>query len=128
MLRPSKTNVRPCWCNWTASGLENRPLSWLTAWAQQQGNLPPIRLSEYWSDIDSANLSLSGRTPLQGHHAILSFMDELGKASRDQALWKEQRQRFLVQYQNDTQDAWYRFLQNSLLSAQTRLKTHGEGG
>ena len=107
-------------------GLENRPLSWLTAWAQQQGNLPPIQLSEYWSDIDSANLSLSGAHTLQGHHAILSFMDELGKASRDQALWKEQRQRFLVQYQNDTQDAWYRFLQNSLLSAQTRLKTHGE--
>ncbi len=58
---------------------------------------------------------------------ILSFMDELGKASRDQALWKKRTAPTLLgEYQNDTQDAWYRFLQNSLLSAQTRLKTHGE--
>jgi len=29
-------------------------------------------------------------------------------------------------YQSETQDAWYRFIQSSLLSAQTRLKTHSD--
>jgi len=107
-------------------GLENRPLSWLTAWAEQQGNLPPIQLSEYWTDVDNAGLSLSGAYTLQGHTAILGFIDELGRASRDQTLWKAQRVRFLDQYQSDTQDAWYRFIQNCLLSAQTRLKTRAD--
>ncbi len=107
-------------------GMENRPLSWLTAWAEQQGNLPPIQLSEYWPDVDNTGLNLSGAYTLQGHNAILGFIDELGKASRDQTLWKGQRARFLEQYQNDTQDAWYRFLQNCLISSQTRLKTRAD--
>lgn len=107
-------------------GLENRPLGWLTAWADQQGNLPPILLSEYWSDTDNPGLSLSGAYTAQGHSAILGFIDELGRASRDQTLWKAQRVKFLEQYQSDTQDAWYRFIQGSLLSAQTRLKTRSD--
>ena len=53
-------------------------------------------------------------------------MDELGLASRDSALWETQRVKFLDQYRSDTQDAWYRFLQGSLLSAQTRLKNRGD--
>ncbi|WP_426117068.1 type VI secretion protein IcmF/TssM N-terminal domain-containing protein [Pseudomonas sp. DSP3-2-2] len=107
-------------------GLENRPLGWLTAWAEQQGNLPPILLREYWTDTDNPNLSLSGAYTAQGHSAILGFIDELGLASRDQTLWKAQRVKFLEQYQSDTQDAWYRFIQGSLLSAQTRLKTRSD--
>ncbi|NWD58221.1 hypothetical protein HX878_26255 [Pseudomonas veronii] len=107
-------------------GLEGRPLTWLKAWAELQGNLQPIRLTEYWSDSDNPGLSLSGAYTLQGHSAIFAFMDELGLASRDSALWKTQRVKFLDQYQSDTQDAWYRFIQGSLLSAQTRLKTRSD--
>ncbi|MGS0737493.1 type VI secretion protein IcmF/TssM N-terminal domain-containing protein [Pseudomonas sp. GG8] len=107
-------------------GLEGRPLTWLTAWADFQGNLQPILLSEYWADTDNPGLSLSGAFTLQGHSAILGFIDELGRASRDQNVWKAQRIRFLDQYQSDTQDAWYRFIQGSLLSAQTRLKTRSD--
>lgn len=107
-------------------GLENRPLAWLIAWAEQQGNLPPMMLSEYWVDVDNPDFSLSGAYTLEGHNAILSFIDELGRASRGQTLWQAQRVRFLEQYQNDTQDAWYRFIQGSLLSAQTRLKTRSD--
>lgn len=107
-------------------GLEGRPLAWLTAWADLQGNLQPILLSEYWTDTDNPGLSLSGAYTLQGHGAIFGFIDELGRASRDQTLWKAQRVKFLEQYQSDTQDAWYRFIQGSLLSAQTRLKTRSD--
>ncbi|EPJ84402.1 hypothetical protein CFII64_14200 [Pseudomonas sp. CFII64] len=107
-------------------GLEGRPLVWLTEWADLQGNLPPIQLSEYWTDTDNPNLSLSGAYTAQGHSAILGFIDELGLASRDQTLWKAQRVKFLEQYQSDTQDAWYRFIQGSLLSSQTRLKTRSD--
>ncbi|WP_240500372.1 type VI secretion protein IcmF/TssM N-terminal domain-containing protein [Pseudomonas syringae] len=106
--------------------LENRPLDWLTAWAEQQGNLPPILLSEYWTDTDTPNLSISGAYTSEGHSAILGFIDELGRASRDQALWKDRRVKFLQQYRSDTQDAWYAFIKGSLLSAQTRLKTRSD--
>lgn len=106
--------------------LESRDLSWLTAWAELQDDLQPMLLSEYWTDTDNPNLSLSEAYTLQGHNAILGFFDELGRASRDQTLWKAQRVKFLDQYQSDTQDAWYRFIQGSLLSAQTRLKTRSD--
>ncbi|WP_426143664.1 type VI secretion protein IcmF/TssM N-terminal domain-containing protein [Pseudomonas sp. DWP3-1-2] len=106
--------------------LESRDLSWLTAWAELQDDLQPILLSEYWTDTEHPNVSLSEAYTSQGHNAILGFFDELGRASRDQTLWKAQRAKFLDQYQSDTQDAWYRFIQDSLLSAQTRLKNRSD--
>ncbi|WP_339560942.1 type VI secretion system protein [Pseudomonas sp. EA_65y_Pfl1_P113] len=103
-------------------GLESRPQTWLTAWAEQQSNLSPMRLSEYWSDNSNPDLELSSAYTLQGHNAILGFIEEIGRASRDQHLWERQRERFLSQYQEDTQNAWYQFIQRFLLSAQTRLE------
>jgi len=107
-------------------GLEERPLEWLTAWAEQQGNLPPVRLSEYWVDTDHPDVQISGAYTVQGSEAILSFIDELGRASRDQALWITQRDRFLAQYRSEAQDAWYQFIQRFLLSSQTRLGSRAE--
>jgi len=107
-------------------GLENRPLAWLTAWAEQQGDLPPVRLREYWTDTKNPDLNISGAYTSEGSAAILGFIDELGQASRNQALWKTQRERFLAQYNNNTQDAWYQFIQKFLLSAQTRLSVHAD--
>jgi type VI secretion system protein ImpL len=107
-------------------GLEHRPLEWLNAWAEQQGNLPPVRLSEYWIDSDHPDVLISGAYTTQGSEAILGFMTELGHASRNQALWTAQRGRFLEQYRSDAQDAWYQFIQRFLLSAQTRLTSRAE--
>ncbi|MGE8186818.1 type VI secretion protein IcmF/TssM N-terminal domain-containing protein [Pseudomonas sp. NPDC086278] len=107
-------------------GLEQRSQEWLTAWAEQQGNLPPVRLSEYWVDPDHPDVMISGAYTIQGSEAILAFMDELGRASRDQALWSTQRDRFLAKYRSDTQDAWYQFIQRFVLSAQTRLGSRAE--
>ena len=107
-------------------GLENLPLTWLTAWADLQGNLPPMRLSDYWNDPDTPDVSLAGAYTLAGRDAILGFIDELGRASRDQKLWKSQRERFLKQYDSDTQDAWYQFIQRFLLASSSRLTSRAD--
>ncbi|MBF7729555.1 type VI secretion protein IcmF/TssM N-terminal domain-containing protein [Pseudomonas sp. N040] len=107
-------------------GLENLPLSWLTAWADLQGNLPPIRLTDYWPDADTADIKLNGAYTIAGRDAILGFIDELGKASRDQQLWKAQRARFLTQYDSDTQDAWYQFIQQFLLASRNHLDSRAD--
>ncbi len=107
-------------------GLENLPLDWLTAWADLQGNLPPMRLTDFWHDPDTPAVSLAGAYTLAGRSAILSFIDELGRASRDQSLWSSQRDRFLTQYDHAAQDAWYQFIQRFLLASSTRLDSRAD--
>lgn len=107
-------------------GLENLPLTWLTAWADMQGNLPPKRLTDYWPAADTPDIQLNGAYTIAGRDAILGFIDELGKASRDQQLWKAQRERFLTQYRSDTQDAWYQFIQQFLQASKDHLNSRAD--
>lgn len=107
-------------------GLENQPLTWLTAWADLQGGLPPLRLSDFWPHSDTPNIQLDGAYTLAGNDAILGFIDEIGKASRDQALWKTQRAKFLTQYDSDTQDAWYQFIQQFLQASRSHLDSRAD--
>lgn len=106
--------------------LEHRPLDWLTAWADQQGELPPILIGDYLTGTDIPNLRISGAYTFEGHRAILGFFDEVGRASRDQELWKDRRVAFLQQYSSNAQDIWYSFIKGGLLSAQARLKTRSD--
>lgn len=107
-------------------GLASRPLSWLVTWAEQQTDLPKIRYSDYMGDPDQPNGALPRAFTAEGHNAILAFIDELIAATRSEALWKDQRDRFLTQYQNDTQDAWYRFIEGFLLVDQRRMASQAE--
>jgi type VI secretion system protein ImpL len=107
-------------------GLENLPLTWLTALADLHGNLPPIRLTDYWADIDVPDVTLAGAYTIAGRTEILGFIDELGRASRDQSVWKSQRERFLTQYDSDTQDSWYQFLQRFLLASHSHLDSRAD--
>nr|WP_314488904.1 type VI secretion protein IcmF/TssM N-terminal domain-containing protein [uncultured Pseudomonas sp.] len=107
-------------------GLANRPLSWLVTWAEQQTNLPTIRYSDYMEDPDQPNAALPRAFTVEGRAAILGFIDELIAATRSQAMWKDQRERFLTRYNTDTQDAWYRFIEGYLLVDQKRMASQAE--
>lgn len=107
-------------------GLGSRPLSWLEAWAEQQSRLPKIRYSDYMQDSDQPDASLPRAYTAEGQRAILEFIDELSNATRNESLWKDQRERFLIQYQNDTQDAWFRFIEGYLLVDQQRMASEAE--
>ena len=95
-------------------GLANRPLSWLEAWADQQSQLPSLRYSDFMPVPPAADAALPRAFTVEGRKAILGFIDEWASAVGNQADWKNQREHFLVQYQNDTQDAWYRFIEGYL--------------
>lgn len=95
-------------------GLATRSLSWLEAWADQQSQLPSLRYSDFMQVPPSADAALPRAFTVEGRNAILGFIDEWVCAMGNQAEWKNQREHFLVQYQNDTQDAWYRFIEGYL--------------
>lgn len=101
--------------------LESRSDTWLIAWAEQHGKLPPIRLSEYWSDEANPPVTLPGAYTSQGQDAVLKLLEEVGHARRDNKSWAAAHERLLSEYQADTQSAWYQFIQRFLLSSKTRL-------
>ncbi len=107
-------------------GLANRSLSWLEAWADQQPQLPTLRYSDYSQLPKDADAALPRAFTVEGRSAILGFIDELIAATGNQALWKNQREHFLVQYQNDTQDAWYRFIEGYLSMDQARMTSQAQ--
>ncbi|GLR37871.1 hypothetical protein GCM10011247_32690 [Pseudomonas plecoglossicida] len=103
--------------------LDNRSASWLVAWAEQHGSLPPMRLGEYWADEAAPSVTLPGAYTSLGHHAVLKLLNELAQAHRDQPRWSDQQARLLNEYEADAQSAWYQFIQRFLLNDETRLSS-----
>ncbi|PWF24804.1 type VI secretion protein IcmF/TssM N-terminal domain-containing protein [Corticimicrobacter populi] len=92
-------------------GLSARSPTWLLAWADLQGDLRPITLSDFWMipyDPFAPQIP-AGLTP-DGTHAIQRFVDEMAQAMpQDGAAWQSRREELERRFRQASFDAWYRF-------------------
>lgn len=94
--------------------LEQLPVNWLLAWAQDQDELQAIGAEDV--GMAPAGVSLSLAFTLQGRDAIRGFLDELGRAGVAMATV----QRLHRQYHAEALVAWHGFAQGLLDASYAR--------
>jgi type VI secretion system protein ImpL len=90
--------------------LTERSTRWLYAWVDMQGNLKPVRLTDFWNIPDRPGLPFipAALTP-EGERAAAGFLDELGRATGDTKEWAQRRKEFEQHYRSAGLEAWYEF-------------------
>jgi type VI secretion system protein ImpL len=90
--------------------LTDRSIDWIYAWVQLQGNLKPVRLTDFWNIPDRPDLPYipAALTP-DGVRSATAFLDEAGRASGNTRDWSKRRQEFQQHYQSAGVEAWYEF-------------------
>lgn len=90
--------------------LTERSRGWLYAWVDLQGNLRPVRLTDFWDIAAQPGRPYvpAALTPA-GEQAVSSFAAELGRASGNSELWAERSKEFRQNYLQAGLDAWYAF-------------------
>ncbi|HTK01901.1 MAG TPA: type VI secretion protein IcmF/TssM N-terminal domain-containing protein [Bordetella sp.] len=90
--------------------LTDRSTRWIYAWVDMQGNLKPVRMSDFWDIADRPGLPFipAALTP-EGERAASGFLDELGRATGDTTEWADRRKEFQQHYQSAGLEAWFEF-------------------
>lgn len=103
--------------------LDKRSRDWMYAWVALQGNLMPVRLTDFWNipALPDQPFIPAALTPA-GEQAVGNFMRELGQASGDSALWEQRSRELRQRFQQAGLDAWYAFA-DAFSSAPTQLAT-----
>lgn len=90
--------------------LTGRSTQWLYAWVDLQGNISPVRLTDFWSIPDRPGLPYipAALTP-DGERDASRFLDELGHASGNPTEWSGRRKEFQRHFQDVGLETWYEF-------------------
>jgi type VI secretion system protein ImpL len=90
--------------------LTDRSIRWIYAWVDLQGNLKPVRLTDFWNIPDRPDFPVipAALTP-DGARSASGFLDELGRASGNTAEWTKRRREFQQHFQSAGLEAWYEF-------------------
>jgi type VI secretion system protein ImpL len=90
--------------------MTDRSTRWLYAWVDMQGDLKPVRLTDFWDIPARPGLPFipAALTP-EGERAASGFLDELGRATGDTDEWMARRKEFQQHYQSAGVEAWYEF-------------------
>ena len=90
--------------------LTERPINWIFAWVHMQGNLNPVRMTDFWNIPARPDLPYvpAAVTP-EGVRAANGFLNEAGKASGNSEEWGQRRKEFEDHYQSAGVEAWYEF-------------------
>ena len=90
--------------------LGNRPLTWINAWVDLQGDIPPVRLTDFWnipSHPDQPYVP-AAFTPA-GEQAVAGFVKELERATNNNALWQQRQEELRAQHLQTGLNTWYEF-------------------
>ncbi|WP_153100039.1 type VI secretion protein IcmF/TssM N-terminal domain-containing protein [Paraburkholderia hayleyella] len=104
--------------------LPRRPIGWLLAWADMQGDLAPVTLAQFWGISDRPELPrISAAYTPDGHAAIDQFIAEVARTGQYSEGWTRRAASFDEQYQDALRSAWYGFV-TAFAAAPSLL--HGE--
>ncbi|WJF89264.1 type VI secretion protein IcmF/TssM N-terminal domain-containing protein [Paraburkholderia bonniea] len=104
--------------------LPRRPIGWLLAWADLQGDLAPVTLAQFWGIPDRPELPrISAAYTPDGHAAIDQFINEVAQTGQYSEVWAKRAASFDAQYQEALRGAWYGF---ATAFAQAPTLLHGE--
>ena len=109
--------------------LKDSDLRWLVAWANDQENLPPVTLEDFWggtNPVEDTNMVQPAFTR-QGKKALAGFLKELESALPDPGPPMIARQKidFETWYKSAYLESWYRF-GTSFSAGSKRLKNLSE--
>lgn len=92
-------------------GLRSRNEQWLLAWAELQGNLHPITLTDFWNvPVDKSEPTIPDGLTQKGNAAIIDFVKEIAKATGEGKIWEVRNQELAQRFTQASYDTWYRFV------------------
>lgn len=90
--------------------LGNRPLDWLNHWVDLQGNIAPVRLSDFWDISPQPDQPyVPAAFTLEGERAIAGFVNEIQDATNNSARWQARRDELRSRHQRAGLAAWHTF-------------------
>lgn len=92
-------------------GLEARSPEWLLSWVDMQGEVQPIRMSDFWNVPHDPNApQVRAGLTLPGALAVNRFADELAYATGDKALWEQRFLDFSTRFRDVGFESWRQFV------------------